>query len=644
MESIIHVEDLSIAYNEKPVLWDADVDIAENSKTAIVGPNGAGKSTLIKGILNLVKPITGEVQIMGKPYDKVYKEIAYIPQKESVNWLFPTSVFDVVLMGRYGRLGWLKRPGRHDREIARDAVDRMGLSEFSHRQISELSGGQKQRVFLARAIAEDAKIYFIEATVREFGKAGAAETTTQSASGTTAEATTESTTEPATESTTGSSEGGSSQPSAATDVDEPSDSGRFIFFAADVRPNDNGYQKDANFEISQGDPTVGDSIYTQDNFGNLQYQGEITAVTNDRYEFDRPDPNDYRPDRPEKFNGDLRDSIADGSMHHTLLNVNGRIYVSGKYMDGLESKTFTPLSGLSGVSVFAADGYLGIFVASGRAYYGKNNQIVEVPMGEFDGASGVSRVAAGSGRVYFILDSSNKVFAFGEGASLYCGNAAGDYRQPADIPGGALDIEAGGNAVMAIGLSNNLYVWGRGEAVRELIGVSSANLPTLVGEVSNVCGVSTDGESAIISTNDGKVYLYGKIARDYFGSSKKELAIPAATVILRHGSAMILRHDGVVVQFGSNAFGQLGIGTNTAVDGGNYPDGVSPNFAKRKVWSIGAGMNTSFYICEAEDTGEVMIMACGENEFGQLGIDIQLYAPGTRSIKILTPIYIRHFN
>lgn len=162
MESIIHVEDLSIAYNEKPVLWDADVDIAENSKTAIVGPNGAGKSTLIKGILNLVKPITGEVQIMGKPYDKVYKEIAYIPQKESVNWLFPTSVFDVVLMGRYGRLGWLKRPGRHDREIARDAVDRMGLSEFSHRQISELSGGQKQRVFLARAIAEDAKIYFMD--------------------------------------------------------------------------------------------------------------------------------------------------------------------------------------------------------------------------------------------------------------------------------------------------------------------------------------------------------------------------------------------------------------------------------------------------------------------------------------------------
>ncbi|EFI41801.1 metal ABC transporter ATP-binding protein [Peptoniphilus sp. oral taxon 386] len=159
---IIKVENLTIAYHDKPVLWDNDIDIMENSRTAIIGPNGAGKSTLLKGILGLQKKLSGEVLIMGKPFKDVQKEIAYIPQASSVNWDFPTTVLDVVLMGRYVHLGWIKRPSKKDYEIAYKALETIGMSEFKDRQISQLSGGQRQRVFVARAIAQDAQIYFMD--------------------------------------------------------------------------------------------------------------------------------------------------------------------------------------------------------------------------------------------------------------------------------------------------------------------------------------------------------------------------------------------------------------------------------------------------------------------------------------------------
>lgn len=159
---IIRVEDLTIAYHDKPVLWDNDVEIMENSITAIIGPNGAGKSTLIKGILGLKKSLSGKVEIMDKNFKEVQKEIAYIPQTSSVNWDFPTTVLDVVLMGRYVHLGWIKRPSKSDIDIALNALITIGMEEFKDRQISELSGGQRQRVFIARAIAQDAKIYFMD--------------------------------------------------------------------------------------------------------------------------------------------------------------------------------------------------------------------------------------------------------------------------------------------------------------------------------------------------------------------------------------------------------------------------------------------------------------------------------------------------
>lgn len=160
--SVIHVEDLTMTYRETPVLWDIDLDVPEYVRCAIVGPNGAGKSTLLKGILGLVKPVSGAVQLWGKPLSAVQKEIAYVPQRGSVHWDFPTTVFDVVLMGRYAHLGLVRRPGKEDRARAMEALEKMKMADFANRQISELSGGQKQRVFIARALAQDAQLYIMD--------------------------------------------------------------------------------------------------------------------------------------------------------------------------------------------------------------------------------------------------------------------------------------------------------------------------------------------------------------------------------------------------------------------------------------------------------------------------------------------------
>ncbi|MEL3907654.1 MAG: metal ABC transporter ATP-binding protein [Treponemataceae bacterium] len=161
-KALIHIEGLTMAYQQSPVLWDIDLDIYEGMRTAIVGPNGAGKSTLLKGILGLLKPVAGIVTVFGKPVKSVRNCIAYIPQINAVNWNFPTTVYDVVLMGRYGALGWLRRPKKADREIAWQALEEMGMQDYAKRQISQLSGGQRQRVFIARALCQKAQVYLMD--------------------------------------------------------------------------------------------------------------------------------------------------------------------------------------------------------------------------------------------------------------------------------------------------------------------------------------------------------------------------------------------------------------------------------------------------------------------------------------------------
>jgi manganese/zinc/iron transport system ATP- binding protein len=158
----ITIEDLTVAYREEPVLWDVDLEVPQQTLMAIVGPNGAGKSTLIKTILNLMEPSAGQVRIYGKPYQQQRQHVAYVPQRGTVDWDFPTNALDVVTMGRYGRLGWIKRPGKQDRELALEALRKVGMESFAHRQISQLSGGQQQRVFLARALVQDAQIYLMD--------------------------------------------------------------------------------------------------------------------------------------------------------------------------------------------------------------------------------------------------------------------------------------------------------------------------------------------------------------------------------------------------------------------------------------------------------------------------------------------------
>lgn len=160
--SPLSIHDMTVAYHRKPVLWDIDLDIPEGQLVGIIGPNGAGKSTLIKAVLDLVPRASGRVMIYGKPYKKQRHLVAYVPQRESVDWDFPVSALDVVAMGLYGKLGWLKPVGKKEKELAREALERVGMLEYAERQISQLSGGQQQRVFLARALVQDATIYFMD--------------------------------------------------------------------------------------------------------------------------------------------------------------------------------------------------------------------------------------------------------------------------------------------------------------------------------------------------------------------------------------------------------------------------------------------------------------------------------------------------
>ncbi|MEM9595929.1 MAG: metal ABC transporter ATP-binding protein [Acidobacteriota bacterium] len=158
----VEIHDLTVAYHTQPVLWDIDLELPEGQLIAIVGPNGAGKSTLLKTILGLIKPLTGWVEICGAGYRQRRSWVAYVPQRESVDWDFPTSALGVVTMGLYGQLGWFRRPGKAHREKALACLDHVGIRHLADRQISQLSGGQQQRVFLARALAQEARIYFMD--------------------------------------------------------------------------------------------------------------------------------------------------------------------------------------------------------------------------------------------------------------------------------------------------------------------------------------------------------------------------------------------------------------------------------------------------------------------------------------------------
>jgi manganese/zinc/iron transport system ATP- binding protein len=158
----LEVEDLTVAYAEQPVLWDVDLQVPAGVKMAIIGPNGAGKSTLVKAAMGLIKPVAGEVRIFGRSGVGAEGQIAYVPQRATLLWDFPTDVIDVVTMGTYGRVGWLRRCGADERNQAEAALRQVGMTEFASRPIAELSGGQQQRVLLGRALVQDAPIYILD--------------------------------------------------------------------------------------------------------------------------------------------------------------------------------------------------------------------------------------------------------------------------------------------------------------------------------------------------------------------------------------------------------------------------------------------------------------------------------------------------
>ncbi|WP_068467372.1 metal ABC transporter ATP-binding protein [Candidatus Protochlamydia phocaeensis] len=160
--SALRVSQMTVNYGKTPALWDISVSIPEGVLVGIVGPNGAGKSTFIKTALGLIKPISGRIDFFGQPLKQVRQRVAYVPQRESVDWDFPVTVRDLVLMGRYGRLGLWRRPREADRTAADHYLEVVGMSAYANRQISQLSGGQQQRVFLARALLQEADIYFMD--------------------------------------------------------------------------------------------------------------------------------------------------------------------------------------------------------------------------------------------------------------------------------------------------------------------------------------------------------------------------------------------------------------------------------------------------------------------------------------------------
>ncbi len=161
-QSPLQVRGMTVSYGQKPAVFSVDMCVAAGSMTAIIGPNGAGKSTLLKAALGILKPLAGTTEVFGKPISRMRDRIAYVPQRASVDWDFPTRVVDVVLMGMYPQLGLLGRVRQCHRDRAADCLRRVGMEDFEARQIGQLSGGQQQRVFLARALAQDADLYLLD--------------------------------------------------------------------------------------------------------------------------------------------------------------------------------------------------------------------------------------------------------------------------------------------------------------------------------------------------------------------------------------------------------------------------------------------------------------------------------------------------
>ena len=156
------IHDLTVAYRRKPVLWDINLALPEAKLIAVVGPNGAGKTTLIKAALDLVPRASGRVMIYGKSYEAQRHLVGYVPQRESVDWDFPVNALDVVAMGLYKKIGWISPVNRKHKALAMESLEKVGMSAYAKRQISQLSGGQQQRVFLARALAQDALVYMMD--------------------------------------------------------------------------------------------------------------------------------------------------------------------------------------------------------------------------------------------------------------------------------------------------------------------------------------------------------------------------------------------------------------------------------------------------------------------------------------------------
>lgn len=167
----LQVYQLSVNYDKTPVLWDVSMEIPKGKLVGIIGPNGAGKSTFIKTALGLIAPISGKVSFFGRPLKSVRKRVAYVPQRESVDWDFPITVRNLVLMGRYGQLGLLRWPRKADWAAANHYLDSVGMLQYADRQISQLSGGQQQRVFIARALLQEAEVYFLDEPLAGIDKA-----------------------------------------------------------------------------------------------------------------------------------------------------------------------------------------------------------------------------------------------------------------------------------------------------------------------------------------------------------------------------------------------------------------------------------------------------------------------------------------
>ena len=161
-ETVLKVHQLTVNYDKISVLWDISFSVLKGELVGVIGPNGAGKSTLLSAILGITKPLSGKILFFDAPFEKVKRRLAYVPQRRSIDWDFPITVFDAVLMGRYSHLHWIKWYRKRDREKATETLKILGLEHLAKRQISQLSGGQQQRLFVARALMQEADFYILD--------------------------------------------------------------------------------------------------------------------------------------------------------------------------------------------------------------------------------------------------------------------------------------------------------------------------------------------------------------------------------------------------------------------------------------------------------------------------------------------------